>query len=502
MTGQLDPLAGLRGLRDRLAAGIGAVAPCTLTGEWRAEVTSLHAVGRARLAAPLADLYQVRVGGGRDSAAMDGDIGLIAERFAGHRAAMLTVLFSPVGVLADVPAVAGQDGADWADRWFGLCWLAEAAWRVTDLKMTGPGYAAGDHELLRPLAARLRFLLLAEPMRYRAREGNCWLPAATPAYGEYGLAGRVFGTSGWNLLVGRCREARQVWRDCLDGYQSHPYLAAASAAELEQDVRALGFAAPGAPLTVSVRPLDEAVPLTAEDAAVISEVTERHLLPRFDLRAVAALARYAPDPAGRRWRLAWALGVAGAGLAAVGCAIFLQVTAAAAVAVGCYVLIGGGAIKFGPSWSAMWLLRLPAASAVGLFALVSLLPGSWLNTPYAGWAAGAVLAFAAYGYLAVEVRNHGVAARPALLRAAGVTGIGAVHGLMVSLIGLVAVAPAFVSQGSDIAALWRSPGYGHAGMLLLLAAMWCLAVGVFSQILWEDRPVTAPLAHLQWRSGR
>src|SRR2546421_5264631 len=45
---------------------------------------------------------------------------------------------------------------------------------------------------------------------------------------------------------------------------------------------------------------------------------------------------------------------------------------------------------------------------------------------------------------------------------------------------------AFVGQ--DIAALWRHPGYARAGMDLALATAWCLAVGVFSQILWEDTP--------------
>jgi hypothetical protein len=39
------------------------------------------------------------------------------------------------------------------------------------------------------------------------------------------------------------------------------------------------------------------------------------------------------------------------------------------------------------------------------------------------------------------------------------------------------------------------------GLRVLLATAWCLAVGVFSQILWDDRPITAPLAHLSWRSG-
>ncbi|HMH93694.1 MAG TPA: hypothetical protein VK586_21765 [Streptosporangiaceae bacterium] len=98
-------------------------------------------------------------------------------------------------------------------------------------------------------------------------------------------------------------------------------------------------------------------------------------------------------------------------------------------------------------------------------------------------------------------RSHGVGGW-SLLRSLAVAGVGAVHALLVSLIGLVAVAPAFVSGGKALAGVWRHPGYGHAGMVLLLSTAWCLAVGVFSQILWDDRPITAALAHLSWRSGR
>jgi len=41
----------------------------------------------------------------------------------------------------------------------------------------------------------------------------------------------------------------------------------------------------------------------------------------------------------------------------------------------------------------------------------------------------------------------------------------------------------------------------HALMVSLIGLV-VLAVGVFSQIRWDDRPITAPLAHLSWRSGR
>ena len=38
--------------------------------------------------------------------------------------------------------------------------------------------------------------------------------------------------------------------------------------------------------------------------------------------------------------------------------------------------------------------------------------------------------------------------------------------------------------------------------ILLAATFWCLAAGVFSQILWDDQPITAPLSHRRWRDER
>jgi hypothetical protein len=154
----------------------------------------------------------------------------------------------------------------------------------------------------------------------------------------------------------------------------------------------------------------------------------------------------------------------------------------------------------GSSWSGVWLLRMPAASAVGVIALVSFLPGDWLQRPADGWLAVLALSAVSYGYLVVEARNHGVAEGASLRRALAVAAAGAAHALMVSLIGLVIVAPAFANSGPGIASLWRHPGYRHSGLELALATAWCLAVGVFSQILWDDRPITAQLAHLSWRS--
>ena len=55
------------------------------------------------------------------------------------------------------------------DAWLGMCWTAEAAWEcvTADAPMASPG----DATVLRPLAARLRFLVLSEPMRWRGQRG-------------------------------------------------------------------------------------------------------------------------------------------------------------------------------------------------------------------------------------------------------------------------------------------------------------------------------------------
>ncbi len=333
----------------------------------------------------------------------------------------------------------------------------------------------------------------------RQRAESSVLSATEPDGPPGGTAARMFGTGSWNLLVGRCNEARRIWLDCLDSYQSHPFLAQADPRDVDEEIRTVVFRhGRGAPLGLSGRPPR----LTAQDKTVVDEVTDRHLLPRFDLRSVIALAQYDGDGRPGVWHIAISAGAALCGLAAAFCAIVLQVQAAAGLALACYLLIGAGVLALGPTWAAAWLLRLPAAATVGVIALIALVSSNWgLSTPHAGIVAAIVLAIAACGYLAVEVRNHGVAGRE-LTRVLGVAGIGAAHALMVSLLGLVYVAPAFASNGERLARLWRAPGYGYAGMVLLLATAWCLAVGVFSQVLWDDRPITAPLAHLQWRARR
>lgn len=487
----MSDLAGI------LEDGVGAAALRSLPGDWPPPDSQLDL-----LRDPVASLYGIRTTKGLTRDQVDRRLAAIADALAGSRPAMLAVLFSPGALVSTIPLLAGPDPVDQVDQWLGTCWVAEACWRALHGKLTDRGFAAGDSDLLLPLAARLRFLALIEPMRHRGQAGHPLVPAGQPSdSADARTLSRVFGPDSRNDLVGRCREARREWMSYLDAYQSHPFISRATSAEFDHELQSLLFrdGRRSGLLVISDAPLPSDAPLTAEDATVVGELTERHLLPRFDVLSVTALAGYDKDRKGRAWRKAGAAVAALLGLAAVICALWLKIHVAVGLALACYALIGAGAIRFGPAWTAPWLLRLPAAAAVGVIALVSFLPGGWLSTPRDGWAAAAVLAAAATGYLLIEARNHGVAGW-ALLRALGVAAIGAVHALMISLIGLVIIAPAFIPDGSKLAGLWHRPGYGHGGMVLLLATAWCLAVGVFSQILWDDRPITSPLAHLSWRS--
>jgi hypothetical protein len=133
------------------------------------------------------------------------------------------------------------------------------------------------------------------------------------------------------------------------------------------------------------------------------------------------------------------------------------------------------------------------------------LNGDWWTTAAKNWPSvgltSGLLVGAGYGYLVVEVRNHNVWGFPALRRACAVLGVGVLHAALVSLVGLVGVLPTFAENGANLAEVFASADHGQAWRVLLLTVAWCLAAGVFSQILWDDRPISAPLAHAGWRGG-
>ncbi|WP_147434609.1 hypothetical protein [Micromonospora musae] len=469
-----------------------------------------------------------------------------ADRLSRDRPALLAVLLAPGRLPERIVAVLDEPDVFSKQVWMWACWISEATWQaVTDtapedtkLRSPAPEYAEPhgpapedatprrpvpeDAELLRPAAARLRFLVLSEAFRGGSADNrDLWRDGtADPALD----LGTVFGTNTAHLVVLRCRQARWEWHHCLDAYQSHPLLAAATPAEIESEIDALAFrrprrgrpaapwrgGPPGPPLVTDWDVIhDASAPMTADDTALLDDVLDRHLLPRMRLGRVLRAATYpaavtAPHQHGwtataARWSRRWAgmlplLSAAGAlTLAARG-----HFHAAAAAAAATYTLLGVLVVVFGRIWATAWLLRLPAAGTVGLFALLTLHP-HWWQQPAGTWWAPLTLTAASIGYLVVEARNHGVAAVTSIGRATALAVVGAGHAFLVTVIGLVAVAPALMENGRELRDAWQN-GSTTAGLATLgLGTAWCLTVGVFAQILWDDRPITAPLAHLRWR---
>jgi hypothetical protein len=444
---------------------------------------------------------------------VDATVQDLAGRLATDRDTLLTAVHHPAAWL-EALTPAGARPLDLHSRWTMWCWAVEALWAATHRSPTS--LVDTDARFARPLAARLRFLVLTEAFRHRGERATGWLLPAEAALPGHVPFTRVFGERSWYLLVGRAREARWAWQGYLDTFQSHPVLAGAEPGQIDQEFDALLFCHGnrGPALQITGNRLDQASPAGPDDLAVRQEVTQGHLLPRMRLPQVAALAY--PGWRSRSTRtaaLAALSGVAAFLLAGVvsrwvaGPACF---TAGVWAAGGCYLLIAFGAVREGALFTAPWMLRWPAAAALGLIALAGLNPHWWrdLTGPtVAKWGLPwppALLATVSYGYLLIEARNHAVTGRTALGRALRVMLGGLGHAGLVSLVGVVAILPAFADPGDGpgLHHLFTAANREKALLVWATASGWCLAAGVFSQILWDDRPITAPLAHTGWRAGR
>ncbi|WP_152522982.1 hypothetical protein [Nocardiopsis potens] len=455
---------------------------------------------------------------------------------------------------------------------------------------------ARPHRHLEPLAARTRFLALSEPFRHLGH--SAW---HVDDWTRNGDLAKVFGHEAGVELIRRTREAREIWRARLNGYQSVPLLDYAPPLAVEEEVRALAFTGgfsgnvlvladpcppepksadrsdrtekketeaeekekeenapserPGSGRPSKGRPSSVAIPPAPADRAVLEEVVEQYLLPRFAIgRAWAAVL--GPRRSGEEKR-AWFRrppnllffavgGVALLALAATVAALaaeWMPYWPALVLAGSVYVLIGAGALLCGRLWAMPLMLRLPAAAALGLIVLVALHPDWWTAiTP--GWGliwVVVLLVGASCGYLLIEARNHNPGQLPdeggprskaagrILGRALVVALTGAAHAFLIALLGMAVIAPAFSEDGDRLRIAWttgeeaasapgqetapsENPSGGQNGepprtpgepwAILAAATAWCLAAGVFSQILWDDQPITAPLAHRRWRSER
>lgn len=106
-------------------------------------------------------------------------------------------------------------------------------------------------------------------------------------------------------------------------------------------------------------------------------------------------------------------------------------------------------------------------------------------------------------------------------RALGITLLGALHAAVLSLVVLGFVAPAMGEHGECLDGWWRSSPFATrplagigtcvqtlnqdraaapAGVLLLMTG-WSFAIGLATQVLWNDQTVTAPLGRRRWIKG-
>ena len=421
------------------------------------------------------------------------------------RNAFLLFAYFPAQVIAGFPTE-----IDGTMRWSTLVELYEA-W--SQLSTTGR-FAIIDErsrDIARAYLARTRWLLLSLP----------FLPGWEQRIPDLDLQ-RIEDESSRILTL--ARQARDDWLAVLAQVDDYPLLKQAIdiesdaqvIASLELSRRRLAVANPGLNIVGSLlgmSELDRAADVDLIGASVTGYAITRLLLPRFAVcrtwRVIYGAARW---PFRVTSGLAVLAGIAALVLLVIGLSDpgsgLLGVMPA--VAVGWYAWIALASTRW--PWSAWpWLMRQPASAAVALLALALAPPDWWHNSgheQHIAVEAAVVLTAVGVGYLYMQAGNQDVrgwrrAWRPPIVAASGY-----LHALMVTVIGLRYVLPEFAprpAQPPDLSCWWHAAGCGSgalpAWLLVLVAAAWCFAAAVFLQIIWDDQPVTAPLAHVSWRRG-
>ncbi|MFI5592857.1 hypothetical protein ACIA5G_47950 [Amycolatopsis sp. NPDC051758] len=381
-------------------------------------------------------------------------------------------------------------------------------------------------EPMRSRAARLRFLIWSLPFRLRALgEEADVLPERVDLpvtrTGEYPPP-QVLQVDQAVLLL--ARTAREEWLSHLRAWQDDPWLSAVhhtDPARFERELRWVTHAWPDD--TATAGPQERRLALVARRAGdterrddeerIAADVTENHWLPR------AALLRGSRALGTGDWRSAAAF----ASLALSPLLLFAAQAGPLARWVALAQLLAGmiTVIAARPRRDAVLLLRLPAASAAGALVLLSFTPRWWLDPD--AWRVGLGLLAVSMLYLIIETRLHGVPVWAAVGRGTVIGLIGAGYAMTLSILILGFVAPSVAESGQCLLGWWLQPPYtahtyppaqaaacaealhtgaaaAPAGFVLLLTG-WSLAVGLAAQVLWDDRPVTAPLGRLKRTRG-
>ena len=398
------------------------------------------------------------------------------------------------------------------------------------LRYSPPGHVPPH---LASRAARLRFTVWTLPPRMNWEQWRSltlkwsWSPRddlPRSQEGDYLPLSR-------DMVLAEAQAARDDWLARLNAWEDDPWLAARHQREprkLESDLRWLTTTWPrprrgepdwpGGPSCLKLEP--KGVKDRSAYRRVATDLAELHWLPRGSLHSASA-ALLPERPVIRL--LTWLFPLAALTVVGLFAATLLPATALAVVGLSVDTLVSAAV------WSALILLtlgfvaaglmpsrliglallRIPAAAAVGQVVLLSLTPRWWLAP--SGWTVGAGLLGIAALYLVLESRLHGALRRWAYPRGLLIAGIGALYAFLLSLVVLAFVAPSVAERGECLAGWWSADPWSvrplinegcdgqaaaPAGVLLLMTG-WSLAVGLAAQILWDDRPVTAPLGRLR-----
>lgn len=208
-----------------------------------------------------------------------------------------------------------------------------------------------------------------------------------------------------------------------------------------------------------------------------------------------------------------------------------------------WLALVAGAIAFLPvafaPWVAQmaWLLRIPASVSIGALLLVTISSQWWKEAHeqvgVSGYVLGIlILLMLAVGYVLAEARGHGVTGKEAFRRMISVVLIVFLYALLVTLIVFGVIFPLFAENAAveppasqtftEISvvfpllienAVLKPPApqtfmefvsslfWWQRLLMLILAASFISVVGLFSQVLWDEKAITAPLAHTSWRKS-
>ena len=526
-------------LRHRVCAGVGDALNRHRSGcSEETDIEALSALAELQAYALIPDLLRTPGGAEVTEQRVEEAIEEITHALCDDPSRLLAALYRPLSIILSLQNKPGTE-LSLNHQWFAWCWTSEAAWRAlhSPSGKHPPALTDAEIEELVPVAARQRFLALSEPYR-GVREKTSHVPSEA----AHLLFGESEGTD--RLFLARSRRARWEWSKLLGCHESLLALDSATPGEIEAETDLLLFECPGGrntgpgdravfprlgpPLAMNHQRLEDVKRTsryTIEDVSLASGVAEQHLLPRYRVLATARVAlSLAERPCWGRaiaavtlclGILALAGALASPWLSSVPLTGWSTLSFAAGLAGAAYAVGLCGITMHGRTWALPWLLRIPAAAAIGLLIVTTMHPSWWGAAfeptsmeipgrepgaqPPAGPAMTALfLAAAAFAYLLTNARNTGVGTCAALLRAFLVWCIASAHALLIALLGLAWIVPVFSENGHIFRNAW--PLYPDAALVALLqAGAWCLVAGVFSQILWDDRPLTAPLTHTHWR---